>query len=79
MRLLNDYRCQSCHEITERFIDSDVTEIECECGGMARKIIGLPTIVLEGISGDFPGAHSKWANVREQNRKVKTKRSYHGE
>ena len=78
-RILMDFRCKACKKETERFIDSETRELPCDCGGLARKIIGIPRIVLEGITGDFPGAHAKWAATRDQNRKVKTKRSYHEE
>lgn len=66
MKIMRDFKCQVCHKVTERFIDSEVMEISCECGGEARKVIGLPTVKLEGISGDFPGAYHKWADVREK-------------
>ena len=79
MKVLNDYRCHACNNVSERFIDASIFEIPCECGGISRKIIGMPRIELEGISGDFPGAHAKWANIREQNLKVKRKKSYFGE
>jgi hypothetical protein len=28
--------------------------------------ISTPTVSLEGITGAFPGAHDKWARIREQ-------------
>ena len=43
------------------------------------RLIGMPRVALDGTDPGFPGAYSKWADVREQNRAVKTKRSYHGE
>ena len=79
MRVLNDYKCDSCHRMTEQYIDSSIENIECECGGVAMRVIGMPRVQLEGISGDFPGAHAKWANIREQNLRVQRKKSYFGE
>lgn len=66
MRLLRDFKCDECGNEVERFIDSEVMEIDCDCGFKAQKVIGLPTIQLEGISGDFPGAYHHWADIREK-------------
>jgi len=36
----------------------------------------MPSIKLDGTTGDFPTAYDRWANIREQNRKVKGKKSW---
>ena len=79
MKTLRDFRCTSCHTETERYIDAYFTEFQCECGGVSRRIIGMPRIGLEGISGAFPGAHHRWAQIREDNAKMKAKRRFDNE
>ncbi len=35
--------------------------VPCEvCGSQADLILTAPNVVLEGVSGDFPGAAMKW-------------------
>lgn len=78
MRVMLDFGC-SCGNTTERFVDSATQDINCECGSKAIRVLATPTIKLEGLSGSFPGAHSKWADIREANARIKGKRSYAGE
>jgi hypothetical protein len=72
MRQLIDLVCDKCGEQTERFIST--TTVPCHCGGTARKIIGMPRVVLEGITGAFPGAHERWAKIREDNARQKARK-----
>lgn len=73
MRLLRDFRCKEGH-ITERFIDSQIEEVECgECENKANRVLSVGTIMLDGTNPDFPGAYSKWANVREQRARITAK------
>lgn len=65
MKMLRDYLCTGCNNVTEKYIDTEVLVIDCECGSTAHRVIGMPTVKLEGITGAFPGAHDKWARVRE--------------
>lgn len=77
MRQLRDFRCHECSRITERYIDATENEVKCEhCGGVAIRIIGMPRVALDGTDPAFPTAYDKWANIREQNRVVKGRRSY---
>lgn len=78
-RMLRDFVCGSCGETIERYINSDIDKVSCECGGIANRIIGMPNVSLDGTDPDFPGAYSRWASVREDNARIKSKRSYHGE
>lgn len=40
MRKMFDFKCQSCHHVTEKYIDDTVTAIECpHCGNVADKIL----------------------------------------
>ena len=78
-RKLFDFFCQDCGEVFEKLVDANIRVIECECGSEASRMMGMPTVRLEGITGAFPGAHSKWASIREANARIKGKRSYAGE
>jgi hypothetical protein len=64
-----EFRCTNNH-IFEEFVDEGTTVSRCDCGANATKIISATRSVLEGASGDFPGAHSKW--VREHEKAGKT-------
>jgi len=74
-RSLRDFLCGSCEEVTERYIDTTVERIQCHCGEIAHRMIGMPRVSLEGVSGDFPDAHTRWAKVREDNARIKAKRN----
>lgn len=73
-KLLRDFCCQSCGREYEKFIDTETHYITCDCGEKAQKVIGMPVVKLEGITGAFPGAHDKWARVREDNARIKARR-----
>ena len=75
-RMLRDYLCRSCETVFERYIDKDIEQVTCECGGLADRLVGMPRVALDGTNPDFPGAYDKWARVREENAKIKAKRSY---
>ena len=75
MKLLRDFECTACGNTTERYIDAEETEILCDCGEIAFRIIGMPHVSLEGVSGDFPGAHSKWAKTREDRHRQNAKKN----
>lgn len=74
MRLLRDFKCPHCGAETEHYIDSEATTVECQCGNLATRIIGMPHVSLEGITGAFPGAHSRWADIREQKARQQAKK-----
>jgi DNA-directed RNA polymerase subunit RPC12/RpoP len=66
MRLLRDFLCEHCGTEKERYIDSDTSQVVCdECGNTAVRLIGMPRVALEGITGSFPGAADRWAKIRE--------------
>ncbi len=75
MKILRDFKCPDCLTVYERFLDASVTQVPCACGEAAIREISMPTVSLEGISGDFPGAHARWAKIREDNARIKAKRS----
>ena len=76
MRVMRDFLCTNCGQHTEKLVDSDYSTIECpECFHNATVQMSTPTIKLDGTSGDFPGAHDKWARIREDNARIKAARS----
>lgn len=70
-RIMRDFKCETCGSEQERFIDTYFTEIQCECGGVAHRVVGMPVVKLEGLTGAFPGAYERWANIREANARQK--------
>ena len=75
-RLIRDFMCDHCNTEQERYVESDMLTVPCKCGHDARRIIGMPRVSLDGTDPDFPGAYQKWATTREENRRIKGKRSY---
>lgn len=75
-RILRDFHCGGCGKTTERFINSDKTWVQCDCGEVATRIIGMPRVALDGTDPGFPRAYDRWARIREDNAKLKSKRSY---
>ena len=79
-KLLRDFSCGACGKQTERFVETDIGGVQCDCGAMAVKMIGMPRVALDGTDPSFPGAYDKWATIREANAKQKVaKRAEHGE
>ena len=58
--LLYDWECTNKHKF-EELSSSDTKELDCPtCGKVAKRQISAPRAVLEGVTGDFPGAAMKW-------------------
>jgi len=75
MRTLRDFRCENCGELVEKLVDTNMRVIDCpECDGECLEQLSMPTVKLEGLSGAFPGAYNKWAQIREDNARIKAKR-----
>ena len=74
MKNLRDFLCGSCGKVEERYIDTDISTVDCVCGGVANRLIGMPRVALDGTDPGFPGAYDKWARVREENARIKAKR-----
>ena len=66
MRRIYEFRCEGCGEVYEQYVEESVTQCRCECGSSAKRLISIPRIALEGISGDFPTAHDQWVKKREE-------------
>lgn len=75
MKQMRDFICNRCGYVQERFIEDEIEQYPCECGGMMVRIISTPSIRLEGITGAFPGAYDRWARVREERARIAAKRN----
>lgn len=64
-----DYLCSNGHRV-ERFVESGVEEVECECGAMGLRQIPAPRAKLDGCSGDFPSASDEWVRRRESHMRL---------
>jgi predicted nucleic acid-binding Zn ribbon protein len=64
-----DFVCTNGHQF-EEFVFKDIATSRCGCGADARRVLSAPAFHLDGSSGHFPGAASKWE--REHERLAKT-------
>lgn len=74
MRLLRDFKCKTCGNEFERFIDSETLTSNCKCGCVADRVIGMPRVALDGTDPGFPGAYDRWAKIREDNARQKARK-----
>lgn len=73
MKVFYDFSCANGH-IHEAFVDLHTKTTTCpECGDTATKLISAPQVKLEGITGSFPGAASRWEQVRAEKLKQEQK------
>ena len=64
-----EFVCGNDH-ITEAYIDSETRTTNCKvCDQSAIRIVSKPMVILEGVTGDFPGAAMQWE--RKRNEKIK--------
>ncbi len=75
MKIMRDFLCGKCGTF-ERFVEADAHVIECDCGGIATRQMGMPTVKLDGTDPSFPDAYERWAKIREDNARIKAKRSH---
>ena len=80
MRILNDFECEN-HHISEHLVDHIVGAVQCpHCDLLAFRKLASPRSKLEGITGAFPGAYSRWERVRAEKLKEERKKAAsHGE
>ena len=76
MRVLYDFTCESCGNTEEKFVDTNTRSVPCVCGKNMKRDIAMPTVSLEGITGAFPGAHDKWARIREEKFRKNIRRNH---
>lgn len=74
MRRMYEFRCSKEH-LTEALVDYETTQVNCECGEVATRIISTPRIALDGTNPNFVGAYDRWARVREEKAKQEVKRN----
>ena len=60
-----DFRCQSCHNVSEQFVKPDENPPCPYCEGNMLRLISAPTISLSGTDPDFPGEYEKWDKKRK--------------
>ena len=58
--ILFSFECKDCG-VFDKLTKYTATTDCPTCGKESKKILNTPTIKLEGLSGDFPDAHAKWA------------------
>jgi hypothetical protein len=73
--LMYDFKCPFCQDQGEYMVQPQIKFLECGCGEHKERMISSPTIKLEGLTGDFPTAADRWANVHEQAARVSRKRN----
>ena len=79
MRRIFEFSCP-CGQVFEKLVDERTRAVECGCGMAAERIMSAPSVKLEGITGAFPGAYSKWERVRAEKMKEERKKAAsHGE
>ena len=76
MRRMYDFKCVLHNHLFEAFIESEVRTTMCnQCESEAERIVSMPMIRLEGVSGDFPGAAMQWERKHAQQLAVERKRN----
>lgn len=79
MRRIFEFACH-CGQVFEKYVDDSVRSVGCSCGIQAERIMSATNFKLEGITGDFPGAYSRWERVRAEKMKEERKKAAsHGE
>jgi len=79
MRRIFEFACP-CGLLLEKLVDDRTRAIECGCGMAAERIMSATNFKLEGITGAFPGAYSRWERVRAEKMKEERKKAAsHGE
>lgn len=59
MRIYRNFKCQECESIFELMIDNSVEVVDCECGGVATKMLSMPK-----ASSNTVGKNPSWAKKR---------------
>lgn len=72
---LYNFRCDKCDYTEERITKMDVFAVTCDCGGLMKRQLSMPTIKLDGTDPGFPGAYDKWGRDRERRRRENDKRN----
>jgi hypothetical protein len=80
MKRMFEFVCEDGH-VFEKLIDDDIRSMKCiHCDTAATRVVSAPRVNLEGITGAFPGAYSRWERVRaEKQQQERKKAASHGE
>jgi hypothetical protein len=75
-----EFACEDGH-FFEKLVDDSVRSVKCiHCDTNATRLVSAPSVKLEGITGAFPGAYSKWERVRAEKMQQERKQAAaHGE
>lgn len=66
MKALFDFECDECGMLTEEYIDNEIKEIPCKCGGTKKKMLSAPSYFkIDGFRADIMS--DKWAKTRIDN------------
>lgn len=80
MKRMFEFACEDGH-FFEKLVDDSVRSVKCiHCDTNATRLVSAPSVKLEGITGAFPGAYSKWERVRAEKMQQERKQAAaHGE
>lgn len=75
MKRMFEFACEDGH-FFEKLVDDSIRSVKCiHCDTIAARVVSAPAVKLEGITGDFPGAYSKWERVRAEKLKQERKQA----
>jgi putative FmdB family regulatory protein len=60
-----EFACK-CGQRIERLTVYETASVQCACGGNATRVLSAPAFKLEGWSGDFPTAHSRFERIHTE-------------
>ena len=76
---LFDFQCANGH-VHEELVPAEWRSVPCDqCDQPANRLVSMPQIKLDGVSGDFPTATDKWEKRRESHmRQERRNQERHG-
>lgn len=80
MKRMFEFVCENGHSF-EKLVDDNIRSMKCPyCDTTSTRVVSAPRVNLEGITGAFPGAYSRWERVRaEKQQQERKKAASHGE
>ena len=65
MKMINDYKCDTCGVTTEHWVEP-TADIKCiVCDEIQTKVLSGGSFILDPLSGHFPSATQQWAKNRD--------------
>lgn len=75
MKRMFEFMCEDGHTF-EKLIDDNIRSVKCiYCDTHATRVVSAPRVNLEGITGAFPGAYSRWERVRAEKQQQERKKA----